>query len=281
VTLSISDHYAHGNLIEAIHDGVIALGKTTSTVTIADLAPVDEFHIGGRKATEELVARLGLSAADHVLDVGCGLGGAARFIAERHRCRVSGIDLTRDYVQAGKVLCEWVGLADLVSLHHADALSIPFPAETFTAAYMLHTGMNIADKAKLCSEVARVLRSGSPFAIYDVMQTGGGELVYPVPWATTAQSNAVAEPEEYRTAMRATGFDLVWERDRKDFALAYFDQLKSKMADANAPKPLGLHTLMGDRRKDQVRNMIENISSGQIAPFEIIARKPSSNSEVL
>lgn len=273
MTLSVSEHYARSNLIDAIHAGLIALGKTTSTVTIADLAPVDEFHIGGRKATEELITCLSLSAGDHVLDVGCGLGGAARFIAERHRCRVSGIDLTNDYVQAGNVLCQWVGLSDLVSLQQADALSIPFPAGTFSAAYMLHAGMNIADKMKLCTEVARVLRSGSRFAIYDVMRTGSGELVYPVPWATTAQTNSVAEPQRYQTALWSAGFDLVLERNRKDFALAYFDQLKATMSDAKSPTPLGLHTLMGERRKDQVRNMIENISSGRIAPFEMIARK--------
>jgi cyclopropane fatty-acyl-phospholipid synthase-like methyltransferase len=70
------------------------MGKTTDTVTIDDLAPMDEFHIGGRKATEELVSQLQLAPADHVLDIGCGLGGAARFVASRHHCQVTGIDLT-------------------------------------------------------------------------------------------------------------------------------------------------------------------------------------------
>jgi SAM-dependent methyltransferase len=222
--LTVSDHYARNNLIDAIHDGVVALGKTASTVTVADLAPIDEFHIGGRKATEELVSQLQLSSSDHVLDIGCGLGGAARFIAERHHCHVVGVDLTRDYVEAGQMLCEWVGLADRVSLHQADALSIPFAWETFSAAYMLHAGMNIADKVKLCSEAARVLKPGSFFAIYDV-----------------------------------TGFTIVSERDRREFALAYFDRLRSTALPDSTEPPLGLHTLMGNRRKDQVRNMIEKL----------------------
>jgi len=103
-------------------------------------------------------------------------------------------------------MCQWVGLADHVSLHHANALSIPFPAETFTAAYVLHAGMNIADKNELCSQVGRVLKPGAEFAIYDVMRTGGRELSYPVPWATTADIDAVAQPEVYRRALRAAGF---------------------------------------------------------------------------
>jgi SAM-dependent methyltransferase len=270
--LTVSDHYARSNLIDAIREGVTALGKTTSTVTVADLAPVDEFHIGGRNATEQLVTQLRLTPADHVLDVGCGLGGAARFIAERHRCRITGIDLTGDYINAGQAMCQWVGLADRVSLHQGNALSIPFPVETFTAAYMLHAGMNIANKSELCSQVARVLKPGSLFAIYDVMRTGGRELSYPVPWATTADIDAVAEPEAYRRALRAAGFDLISERNRRDFALIYFAGLKTSSADT--PPPLGLHTLMGARRKAQVQNMIANISAGTIAPFELVAQKP-------
>lgn len=269
--MTVSDHYARSALIDAIREGVTALGKTTSTVTIADLAPVDEFHIGGRKATEELVAQLHLTPADHVLDIGCGLGGAARLVAERHQCRVTGIDLTHDYINAGQAMCRWVGLADRVSLHQGDALSIPFPAQTFTAAYMLHAGMNIADKSELCSQVARVLKPGAVFAIYDVMRTGGCALSYPVPWATTADIDAVAEPEVYRRALTAAGFNLISERNRRDFALAYFAGLKTPNGDT--PPPLGLHTLMGARRKAQVQNMIANISAGTIAPFELVAHK--------
>jgi ubiquinone/menaquinone biosynthesis C-methylase UbiE len=270
--LTVSDHYARSNLIDAIREGVTALGKTTSTVTVADLAPVDEFHIGGRNATQELVTQLRLTPDDHVLDIGCGLGGAARFISERHQCRVTGIDLTHDYIQAGQTMCQWVRLTDRVSLYQGDALSISFPAETFTTAYMLHAGMNIADKTQLCSQVARVLKPGSLFAIYDVMRTGGRELSYPVPWATTADVDAVAEPEVYQRALKASGFNLVSERNRRDFALAYFAGLK--MSTGDTPPPLGLHTLMGTRRKAQVQNMIENISAGTIAPIELVAQKP-------
>jgi hypothetical protein len=48
---------------------------------------------------------------------------------------------------------------------------------------MLHVGMSIEDKEKLAAEVARVLRRGSVFGIYDVLRTGLGDLIFPVPWA--------------------------------------------------------------------------------------------------
>jgi 2-polyprenyl-3-methyl-5-hydroxy-6-metoxy-1,4-benzoquinol methylase len=90
----VSKHYTHGGLIEVIRSGLITLGKTPDNVTVDDLAPVDEFHIGGRKASEEFLDQLAFSDQMHVLDVGCGLGGAARLVASRYRSRVTGIDLT-------------------------------------------------------------------------------------------------------------------------------------------------------------------------------------------
>jgi ubiquinone/menaquinone biosynthesis C-methylase UbiE len=270
---SVSDHYTHGDLVAAIRAGIASLGKTPGSITSDDLAPIDEFHIGGREATAELIGQLALSATDHVLDIGCGLGGAARFVADRHGCRVTGIDVTREYVDVGNMLCEWVGLADRISLQHGDALSIPFPDRTFDGAWMLHVGMNIADKARLCSEVGRVLKPGARFAIYDVMRTAKGEITYPLPWATTAALSAVTEPEEYRKALQSAGFTIVSERNRRDFALAYFDEQRAKVSAAGALPPLGLHILMGEKTRQQARNMHDNIAAGRLAPVELISEK--------
>jgi hypothetical protein len=85
--------------------------------------------------------------------------------------------------------------------------------------------------------------------------------------------DAVAKPEQYRRALQAAGFEILSERNRRDFALAYFHQLQSRMLDSERPTPLALHTLMGERRQSQIRNMIENLSVGRIAPFEVVARK--------
>jgi ubiquinone/menaquinone biosynthesis C-methylase UbiE len=179
----VSKHYAHGDLTEAIRSGLAAQGKSSGAATIDDLAPVDEFHIGGRRASEDFLDQLGFTAQTNVLDVGCGLGGPARFVTNRYGSRVTGIDLTAEYVETGNTLCQWVGLGGRISLHQGSALAMPFTDSSFDAAYMLHVGMNIEDKEKLAGEVARVLRPGSVFGIYDVMRTGPGDLAFPVPWA--------------------------------------------------------------------------------------------------
>ncbi len=267
---TVANHYARDGLIQAIENGLAQIGKTRDTVNIDDLSSVDEFHIGGRKATEELMSQLEITAADHVLDVGSGLGGPARFLADRYKCRVSGVDLTRDYVETGNWLCQWLGLDDHVRLHQSSALAMPFQDSTFSKAFMLHVGMNIENKEDLCLEIARVSQPGALFAIYDVMQTAEGELLFPVPWATTSEPSRVGSPERYKRALEQAGFEILSERNRKDFALAYFADQKARSPAAGA---LGLHILMGEKRQDQIRNMITCISKGIIAPCELIARK--------
>lgn len=269
----VSEHYTHGDLLSTIQSGVARLGKPAESLTIDDLAPVDEFHIGGREATEGFLSQLHFSSSDHVLDVGCGLGGPARFVAARYQSRVSGIDVTAEYVETAQVLCTWVGLDEGITLRQGSALEMPFPDGTFDGGYMIHVGMNIEDKAKLFAEVTRVLRPGGRFGVYDVMRVDDGELMYPLPWATTPATSAVSSPSQYKSALQEAGFTITAERDRADFALSFFDQLRAKTAGASGPPPLGLHLLMGASTPVKLQNMVENTVAGRISPVELIAQK--------
>ena len=270
---TISNHYSHGNLLEAIHTAITELGKTTESVTIEDLAPVDEFHIGGRRATETFMAQLRLSERDSILDVGCGLGGAARFVAETYRSTVTGIDLTQEYIDTGNALCEWLHLDTRITLHCGSALSMPFGDGSFNGAYMMHVGMNIADKVGLFREVGRVLRPGAIFGIYDIMRNKDGDLSYPVPWATDCSASELATPEQYKQALREAGFEVTDENNRHEFAMKFFAQLRARIEADEGPPPLGLHTLMKATTADKVKNMIDSIARELLSPVELIASK--------
>ena len=272
---TISKHYTHGSLLDAIRAGLDRLGRSPGTVGIDDLGPVDEFHIGGRAASESFLGQLDLKPDDHVLDAGCGLGGAARLVAQRYGSRVTGIDLTPEYVETGRTLCAWVGVADRVTLEHGSVLAMPFPDGGFDKAYMMHVGMNIADKEALIAELTRVLKPGGRLGIYDIMRIGEGELTFPVPWATSAEASVVEPPDVYRSALRRAGLRIVAERDRRAFALQFFTELKARIAAAGGPPPLGLHVLMGESAPLKIKNMIDNVAAGAIAPVELIAEKPT------
>ena len=269
----VASHYTHGSLLDAIHDGVRKLGKTVDQVQVDDLGPVDEFHIGGRVATEHFLDQLDIDDTHHVLDVGCGLGGASRYAAQRYGCRVTGIDLTPEYIDTGNTLCEWVGLSNQVRLEVEDATALSYPDNTFDRAYLMHVGMNIADKDSLASELHRVVRPGGRVGIYDVMQVGDGDLQFPVPWAADQAGSSVSSPATYKVALDVAGFNILSEGNRRDFALEFFAHLQTKVGSTDGPAPLGLHILMGNTRAVKVKNMIENISHNLVAPVEIVAGK--------
>lgn len=270
---AVASHYAQGNLTTSIKAGLAKAGKTPETASVEDLAPVDEFHIGGRKASLDFIKQLGIKADHHVLDIGCGMGGTARLVAGTVGCRVSGIDLTTEFVETGTELSRWVGLSEHIELRQGSALDMPFADGAFDGAMMLHVGMNIADKARLFAEVARVLRPGATFGVFDVMRIGGGELTYPVPWSSEPATNALAPPDVYRDALATAGFVITAERDRHAFAVEFFDTLSKRIAAEGGPPPLGLHITMGESAPIKVANMVENIGAGRIAPVEMIARK--------
>ncbi len=242
----VARHYARSNLEGTILGALAASGKNPDRLAASDLAPVDEFHTGGREATIELATRMEIEPEMHLLDIGCGLGGASRFIAEAYACRVTGIDLTDDFVRTAEALARRVGLQGRVSYRQGSALALPFPPKTFDGAYMMRVGMNIADKPALFREVRRVLNPGNVFAIYDVMRTGAGALSFPFSRAATEETTFIVTPADYRRALEDAGFDIRKERDRRAFAVEFFRRVQASLAEGDGPPPLGTHLLMGD-----------------------------------
>jgi ubiquinone/menaquinone biosynthesis C-methylase UbiE len=264
---TVSQHYTHGNLLAALLDAVQRAGKNLDTLSYADLAVVDEFHIGGRPATRALADQIDLPPGADVLDIGSGIGGPARFFAAERGWRVKGIDLTAEYVEAAQALSQRVGMSAQVSFRQASATALPFPDASFDGATMLHVGMNIADKPAVFAEVRRVLKPGGVFAIYDAMRGSDGAFAYPVPWSSEPATNHIATPEAYKAALRAAGFEVVKERDRREFALQSMQQRIHQTT-----QPIGLPVVMGTTAAQKLANMRQMMESGVFAPVELISR---------
>ena len=270
---TVSEHYSNKGLLNKIYKGLEKLGIDKNQLTQSDLSSFDEFHIGGSESTLMLAEKLTMNASSSVLDIGCGIGGPARFLSSEFGCKVSGIDLTADFVNTGNSLTDQVGLSDKVKLIEASALNIPFADNSFDVSYMIHVGMNIADKDVLFSEAFRVTKPGGVFGIYDVMLIGNYELQYPLPWAVEEDGNAIASATDYISALIKAGFSLKHEDDKTDFANSFFEKMSARTDSSDGPPPVGLHLLMGDLTTQKIRNMAKLIKSGIIAPKILILEK--------
>lgn len=271
---SVAAQYDDQALGERVLGALAAAGLNVEHLDVGELAPLDEFHIGGRKATAEFAAQLGLRPGLNVLDVGSGIGGPARHLASAYGCRVTGIDLTESFVRLATDLTRRTGLSDRVTFRLGSALALPFEPASFDAATMIHVGMNIEDKAGLFASVRKVLKRGGVFGIYDIMHFEAGALTFPVPWSSKPQTSFVAPLAEYRSLLATAAFVVEKERVRRDFALAFFREMRAQAEAAKASgKPmLGTQLIMGPTFPQKMQNAVAGVEGGVIAPVELICR---------
>lgn len=269
MTDAVASHYGGGgDLSTAIADGLRKAGKNVDRLTTADLGAVDEFHIRGRKATLELAEYLNLSASSHVLDIGSGLGGPARTLAETFGCRVTGIDLTQAFCDAAKSLSSWVGLSDRVEFRQGDATSLPFEGAMFDAAITIHVAMNISAKDRMYAEARRVLKPGGRFAVYDVLQGEGGEVLFPVPWAREPSISHLATPDEMMSLLSQVGFRILKVEDSTEESLRWFEEMARRMA--NAAPAVSFRAFLGDDFPAMARNQVANLKERRIRTVSFI-----------
>lgn len=268
----VERHYAQDGLIAAIRERLRRAGKDPDRLTPADLATIDEFHVRGRQATIELAEKVKPAATDRVLDIGCGIGGAARQLAAAYGCRVVGIDLVPAYCQVAAELAAWVGLADRVEYRQADALDLPFADGSFDLAWTQHAAMNIPDKVRLYAEVRHVLRPGGRLALYDVVRGGGGEVLYPVPWAREPSISHLVAADELRRLLAGAGFEVESWRDASAAGIGSLAEVVRRMR-ANEAPPLALSVLLGADGLPMAENLRRNLAEGRLALVEAVARR--------
>lgn len=271
---AVAEHYTRPQLEETILRAMAKAGLDTQKLTPGDLAAVDEFHVGGLEATKAFAEFMGLKPKMHVLDVGCGIGGPARYFAAEHGVRVTGIDLTEEFVWTANSLTKLVHLEETAKFEQGSALAMPFEAGRFDAAYMFHVGMNIADKNALFQDVGRVLKPGGRFSIYDLMRISDEPIAYPVPWAVSGQTSFVVHIQGYRSALEAVGFEVAHERGRREFGVEFFERNIARAAAAPGGPPIvGLQLLMGEKAPLMMQNVLSGMKCGIFEPVEMVAVK--------
>jgi MPBQ/MSBQ methyltransferase len=208
----INDYWGRDGLEEAILEALAASGTDLEALTVDDLAPLDQFHGGGKEATLRLARLAGLTPGARVLDVGGGLGGPARTLAVAFGCRVTAVDLTESYVRAAAMLTARLGLGERVTHQVGDALALPFDDDTFEVVWTQNSGMNIVAKERLYAGFHRVLRPGGRLALQEPMAGPVQPPIFPVMWARDASTSFLRPPGEMRALIEAAGFQVhAWE----------------------------------------------------------------------
>ena len=274
-TTEISSHYTSGDLLARLVARLQEDGIEPSRATVEALAPYDQFHGRGLEATEDMATLVQVAETDHLLDVGSGIGGPARYLAQRFGCRVSGIDLTPEFCDVARHLTAVLGLADRVSVRPGNALAMPFGDATFDGAYSMNVSMNIADKCALYREIHRVLKPGAWLMLSELTQGPGGEPDFPVPWARTASSSFLSTQVETRANLDASGFTIESLRETTETALDFAARSRAVVEAGGTPPHRAVSLILGTRAEDAMANAARALKERRTLPIELVCRKAS------
>ena len=212
----------------------------------------DELHVGGKFATEYLLKAIDLKPGLKVLDVGSGLGAAARLAASLYNIHVTGLDIIPEFCEEARKNTQ----DDRVDFICGSALDTKFPDGAFEAVFMLHVNMNIGKKENLFKEIARVLQNNSQFGFYEILADEHvGSMVYPCPWASKADDSFLITPGEIEAMLEIAGFVVEQKESRRDFAI---DAMERRQA---------------DYPEQPFVNLLENVRQKRCAPWQYVCRK--------
>jgi ubiquinone/menaquinone biosynthesis C-methylase UbiE len=269
----VVQHYTKRGLLGRLEAALRADGVDPAHPTVEALAPYDHFHGRGLEATADMADLVTVRPTDHLLDVGSGLGGPARWFAMRFGCRVTGIDLTPEFCRIAEHLTRLLGLESRVRFLVGDALALPLDDATCEGAYSMFVSMNIANKAQLYRELHRVLKSDGWLVLSEIARGQVGDVTYPMPWAATAAESFLATADVTRKTLQSAGFEVKQIKNDLQRALDFAARSQAMIARGEKPPYRANALIHGDAAAATLANVARAYKDGSLMPIEVVARK--------
>ena len=269
----VSAHYNSEDLKDKIFKALENLGRDITSLTPKELAPIDQLHTGGAWATRAVLELAGIEPGSRILDAGCGIGGSSRLMADESGHRVTGIDLSDEFIRAARALTESTLLSDRVEFRQGSILDMPFEDQSFDAVLCQHVLMNIEDKPAALTEFHRVLRPGGKLILHEVVKGQSGPAAYPVPWASGPEISHLESSENTGQWIREAGFAPASEIDGTPKALQWWLKAKAAAKKNAAPGTFGPALIFGENASRFGVNMSANLETDCIRVIEAVFEK--------
>lgn len=261
---NVASHYTRGDVANRILTSLGLQDAAPGSVAIETLFPVDQLHHGGVGLTEKMASVAGVKTGMNVLDAGSGIGGSARFLADRFDCKVDAIDLSQEFIQTAADLDRLVGLSDKIDHQTGSVLDLPYGANSFDVVWSQNVTMNVADKQAMFAQAFRVLRPGGVYVLTHIGQGNGDAIDFPVPWAMTKTTSFTLPPAELLQVLADVGF-----KDITDHAKGIPLAAPPPMADGQPDDSAA----MGDDMNLRRANTGRAVADGRLVPMMVTAMR--------
>ena len=269
---SIENFWTRGDIFSRVHQAMSEAGLINKELNIEDLFPIDQYHARGIAATVDLGKRMPISKNQKIIDIGCGLGGPARYYAKEFKCFITGIDITPSFIEIGNEFNKLTSMSDNIQLLVGNGEILDFKNETFDGAYSQHVTMNISDRKKFFSEAFRVLKKDSFFAFTEHGLGPEGNPIFPLPWADSSEMSFLLPPETTISILKDIGFSDIKIIETADKYISGYEKLIG-LKSANKKPILGIHVIGGESMNERSTNSMQSIKENRTLPFEIVCKK--------
>ncbi|PIE20657.1 MAG: SAM-dependent methyltransferase [Neptuniibacter caesariensis] len=239
------------------------------------IAPIDQLHIGGIKASEKLIARIVQSGAQRVLDVGSGLGGLMRLLESRRNLSVIGLDITHDLNRINQQLSALTPDKSKPEIVTADAHHLPFAGNQFDLIIFQHSLLNMPDDNQVLSECARVLKPQGKLLLHEVVQGANySAMQYPVPWARSMEDSHLRDTQTICSLLEHKGFTITELSDWSEDALNWRKrQSEKERGQKPQAAPVSPRMVLGPEFQNMGSNVMTNLANNAACVIELVAEK--------
>jgi len=267
----IRDHWKRCGDFKAIQADLERRGVDIETAEPTALAVNDQLHAGLQEATGEFAEWAGVQKGDRILDLGAGLGGAARFLAKTHQCRVTAVDLSPELNQAGQELTQRLGLDDRIRHRCSDYSRFDLD-EKYDIIWIQHMDMQVPDKAGLYGFAATGIEPGGKVVWHDWLSGPGGPPRWPVMWSQDGSLSFLISERKFRDLLFRAGLELTRLETIAERTTVWFDRSRkgikkilSRLTPENPSMSGRIHRLRC--LLEEVETMLVNVADFRLVPF--------------
>jgi SAM-dependent methyltransferase len=220
--------------------------------------------------------KLGLGAGDAALDVACGSGGPALFMARTTGCHVTGVDVNEHGVAAANAAARAAALTTRSSFICSDASErLPFADASFDVIVCIDAINHLRDRPRLLRDWLRVLRPGGRALYTNPVVVSGIVSNEEIALRSSIGYFLFAPVGEDERLIRAAGFELLDHEDVTENAALIAKRWHDARSDHREP----LTQIEGVERFEGLQQflaMVHRVSSERrMSRHAFVLRKPA------
>ena len=243
------------------------------TNLIEQLYGDDFLSLSGAESSDAMIAAAGIGPEARVLDVGCGVGGPALYMAEKTGCHVTGVDLMEWHAEEAARRAAERGLADRTAFQAGDAAALGFPGGAFDVIWSQDAWCHVPGKPAVIAEAVRVVKPGGHIVFTDWVALADMPSDYLAAVQDAVSAPDFATPGKYRAWLEAEGCTVLESQDISGRFAARYRTMIANLAALEAQVSAQFSPRVFAIMQEKNTMILRAFEDGKVGGVQVAARK--------